>query len=94
MRSPSLQKAIEALGGVVRLAAAVGVTPSAVSQWRWTPATRVLQIERASGISRHELRPDIYPPADAAASAPDRALSEEGCLAADPAPGDERGEAA
>jgi DNA-binding transcriptional regulator YdaS (Cro superfamily) len=26
------------------------------------PAERVLDIERVTGIPRHELRPDLYPP--------------------------------
>lgn len=32
----------------------------AVSNWRKVPAERVLDIERHSGMSRHELRQDIY----------------------------------
>lgn len=52
----------------VRIATELGITHSAVSQWRRVPADRVLEVERITGIPRHELRPDIYPadPADAA----------------------------
>jgi DNA-binding transcriptional regulator YdaS (Cro superfamily) len=60
--SGALNTAIERMGGVVKLARAIGVTSQAVGQWRRNiPAERVLQIEAATGVSRHELRPDIYP---------------------------------
>lgn len=45
------------------LAAAIGVNKSTVLRWleNRLPAERVLDVERITGISRHELRPDIYP---------------------------------
>ncbi len=46
-------------------ASLLGVTQSAVSQWirGRIPAERVLAIESATSgkVSRHELRPDLYP---------------------------------
>ena len=48
-------------GRAVVLAASLGVFPSAISQWQRVPVERVLEVERLTGISRHELRPDIYP---------------------------------
>lgn len=53
-------------------AARVGVSPSMVCQWlsghRPIAAERVLKIEQATNkiVSRHEIRPDIYPREDAA----------------------------
>ena len=44
------------------LAAALGITHGAISQWRRVPAERVLEVERITGVSRHDIRPDIYPP--------------------------------
>jgi Putative antitoxin of bacterial toxin-antitoxin system, YdaS/YdaT len=44
-----------------KLAVILGVTPGAISQWKRVPAERVLDVERATGVSRHTLRPDIYP---------------------------------
>lgn len=44
-----------------RIAEGLGITHGAVSQWRRIPAERVLDVERLTGISRHELRPDLYP---------------------------------
>lgn len=38
------------------------ITRSAVSQWDQVPANHVLTVEGITGISRHDLRPDIYGP--------------------------------
>jgi DNA-binding transcriptional regulator YdaS (Cro superfamily) len=64
MNKTPLQRAIQAIG-LTRLSEAVGVRPPTIHVWlRSTgrvPAHRVIAVERATGISRHELRPDIYP---------------------------------
>lgn len=47
----------------------LGVNRSTVLRWERgrIPAERVLDVERVTGIPRHELRPDLYPtPAEAA----------------------------
>jgi DNA-binding transcriptional regulator YdaS (Cro superfamily) len=46
-----------------RLAVAFGVNKTTVMRWEEgrIPAERVLEIERITGVSRHELRPDLYP---------------------------------
>ena len=60
----ALDKAIEAVGGVTKLAQAVGVAQSAVSNWkvRGIPAEKCKAIEEATGgvVKRHQLRPDIF----------------------------------
>lgn len=63
MTQTPLVRAIAVAGSGVALAKAVGVTPMAVSHWksRGVPAHQVLAIELATGVSRYELRPDIYP---------------------------------
>lgn len=43
------------------LAAELRISPSAISQWQRVPAERALEIERLTGIPRHDLRPDLYP---------------------------------
>ena len=43
------------------IARALGITRAAVCHWRRVPAERVLAVEHATGIPRHELRPDIFP---------------------------------
>jgi len=55
-----LQRAIDAAGGVAKLARLVGVTSQAISQWDRVPAERVLAVEDATGVPAHELRPDVY----------------------------------
>jgi DNA-binding transcriptional regulator YdaS (Cro superfamily) len=58
----ALEIAKEKVGGPSGLAKAIGdITPQAVSQWHRVPAERVLAVELATGVARHELRPDIYP---------------------------------
>jgi DNA-binding transcriptional regulator YdaS (Cro superfamily) len=43
----------------------------AITKWKHRgqiPAERVLAIEAITGVPRHELRPDIYPPDDVKAA--------------------------
>ncbi len=61
--SAGLDRAIAAAGGVRALARALGVVPSAVSNWKrldGVPAERVPQVARVTRISPHELRPDLF----------------------------------
>jgi DNA-binding transcriptional regulator YdaS (Cro superfamily) len=44
------------------VARALGVTRGAVTKWRQVPAERVLAVEKATGIPRERLRPDLYKP--------------------------------
>jgi DNA-binding transcriptional regulator YdaS (Cro superfamily) len=61
-RDTALEHAIEAAGGVVALADAIGISKQAVSGWEQCPAERVLQVEAATKgiVSRYRLRPDIF----------------------------------
>lgn len=45
-----------------KLAGHLGITPQAISQWERVPVMHVLRVEQITGVPRHELRPDIYPP--------------------------------
>ena len=51
-----------ARGRLTSLAAALDIYPSAILQWEKIPAERVPSIEKATGISRHELLPDLFGP--------------------------------
>jgi DNA-binding transcriptional regulator YdaS (Cro superfamily) len=61
--SSPIERAVEIAGGQQALAGKLGVRYQAVQKWirGVVPAERVLAIEGATGVSRHELRPDIYP---------------------------------
>lgn len=63
MNQSPIDRAISKVGSGVQLAKILGVTPMAVSYWkiRGIPARHVLAIEAATEVSRHELRPDLYP---------------------------------
>jgi hypothetical protein len=56
----AMHEAIRRVGGLTALGRALGTSPQAVFQWKKAPAVRVLEIERLSGVSRYELRPDVY----------------------------------
>jgi DNA-binding transcriptional regulator YdaS (Cro superfamily) len=61
----ALEEAIVRAGSQSALARVCGVGQPAVSKWvkrgRSLPAEHVLIVERATGVSRHLLRPDLYP---------------------------------
>lgn len=59
-----IQRAVDAAGGAKALGAHFDMTPEAVRLWvkaGRVPAKRVLDVERITGVSRHDLNPDIYP---------------------------------
>ena len=66
MSSPDqapVDKAIERLGGPTKAAEILGISQANISMWkvrRRVPADKVLAVEAATSISRHELRPDIF----------------------------------
>lgn len=68
----ALQKAVSAAGGQTALARKIseklGVNVKQGHVWHWlnkshkAPPDKVIVIEGITGIPRHELRPDVYPP--------------------------------
>lgn len=61
----ALDQAIRVAGGRGPLAAKLGIKYQAIQNWERRgrlPAERVIQVETITGVSRSELRPDIYPP--------------------------------
>ena len=73
--NPHPQRAADLVGGQAALArllstpatdkeAADTITSQGVGHWCRTgkvPAERVLKVEEVTGVSRHDLRPDLYP---------------------------------
>jgi DNA-binding transcriptional regulator YdaS (Cro superfamily) len=60
-RMSALDRAAAIAGSWANLANFIGVSPQAISQWKRVPSARVIAVERATGVSRHDLRPDLYP---------------------------------
>lgn len=64
-RLEALNAAVDKAGGQSQMARDLGTFQPKV--WRWInqtkrlPAEYVLEVERLYGVSRHDLRPDIYP---------------------------------
>ncbi|WP_446739759.1 YdaS family helix-turn-helix protein [Pseudomonas sp. YL2] len=64
MEQNAAERAAKAAGGQSALARVLGCTPQNVQRWCATgrvPAERVIPVEQATGVSRHDLRPDLYP---------------------------------
>lgn len=66
MSTSALEQAIGKAGGQKPLAEKIGTTQSQVWYWlmrskKGVQAEYVLSIERETGVSRHDLRPDLYP---------------------------------
>lgn len=60
MGDTGLEVAIRAVGGVTELARRIGISQPSVSNWTRIPADRVVAVEKATGIARSILRPDLY----------------------------------
>jgi DNA-binding transcriptional regulator YdaS (Cro superfamily) len=63
--STSLAKAVISAGSQSAFGRLIGKRQSTVNDWlkagKPLPAEHVLKVERHTGISRHDLRPDLYP---------------------------------
>ena len=57
----ALAAAIKSAGSGTELARRIGITPEAVCQWKGkVPVNRVIAVEAATGVSREQLRPDVF----------------------------------
>jgi DNA-binding transcriptional regulator YdaS (Cro superfamily) len=68
----ALERACAIAGGQAQLAALIGKKQGQIYFWlrrakKGVPGETVLAIEKVTGVSRHDLRPDLYP-AEAQAS--------------------------
>lgn len=51
----------DAVTTISDIARALDLSRQAVSRWERVPAKHVLRVEELTGVSRHVLRPDLYP---------------------------------
>jgi DNA-binding transcriptional regulator YdaS (Cro superfamily) len=64
----AIQEAVNRVKGQTALAKLIGDGVTQAHVWNWlnrdkrAPIERVIAIEKLTGVPRHELRPDIYPP--------------------------------
>ncbi len=66
---------IKAGGGPSRIGRQLGLHHASVIEWRkagQVPVAHVLKLEEITGIPRHQMRPDIYPPPAGAGDPPDK----------------------
>jgi TorA maturation chaperone TorD len=77
MRDDGLKLAIDAAGGISALARGLGIAQPSVSSWARVPAERIVAIEALTGITRDQLRPDLFGSAstDAANAANDESTA-------------------
>ena len=73
MSTTALKRALATFDDTqTKFAAAIGTSQQLVSYWlrneKVLPAEYVLRTEAETGISRHDLRPDLYPRDEAAAA--------------------------
>ena len=65
LKNQILMKAVKKVGSQTKLATAINTTQQNIWWWLYQANTInaefVIAIEKVSGVSRHELRPDIYP---------------------------------
>ena len=54
------RKVIRQLGGLTRTGLALGITPQAIYKWEIIPPERCHEVERLTGVSIHETRPDVF----------------------------------
>lgn len=68
----AIKRAVDVVGGQSAMARLLGRAQASV--WAWVnkgtpvPAEHCFAIEEATGVSRHDLRPDIYPRGEAPAA--------------------------
>lgn len=56
----ALTKAIEIAGGHAALAKTLGIERTAIYQWKQAPPKRVATLEQLTGVTRYDLRPDVF----------------------------------
>ncbi|KNY21718.1 YdaS family helix-turn-helix protein [Methylobacterium sp. ARG-1] len=64
--SAAMRRAVNVAGGAARLAQQLGLHVSTVTGWVFCPTGHVDTVAAVTGVSRNDLRPDLFPRADTA----------------------------
>jgi DNA-binding transcriptional regulator YdaS (Cro superfamily) len=59
-RDPLLLSIFEKCGSASALARKLGITRAAVSKWTRIPFKHLATVQRLTGFTRREMRPDLY----------------------------------
>ena len=59
-RDPLLERVFRKCGNMSNLARKLNLSRQAVSKWDRVPLTHIKQVSEVTGLTREELRPDIY----------------------------------
>ena len=60
MKNTGLEKAMARVGGARELARLLGISKQAIYKWTKVPASQIIRIEKATGVPRELLRPELY----------------------------------
>lgn len=60
MMDSTIQRVVDAVGGVAPLAAHLGIRAPSIYSWKKIPPRRVRKISEITGIPASELRPDLF----------------------------------
>jgi TorA maturation chaperone TorD len=60
MRDSGVSDAIDAAGGGAEPARKIGIAEPSVSNWNTVPAQQAVAVEAVTGVSRQQLRPELY----------------------------------
>jgi len=61
MPEEALAEAVRRAGGIVAVARHFNIDHAVVARWKVVPAPGAIELERLTGVSRHALRPDVFP---------------------------------
>jgi DNA-binding transcriptional regulator YdaS (Cro superfamily) len=74
---PVLRRVIEIAGGTAALAQLLGIQAPSIYSWRRVPPNRVKAVAAATGLTPHQLRPDLWDPPPIPAPIPPANLNGE-----------------
>jgi len=59
-RPVGVRRAIKAAGGLMVLARDLKITAQSINKWKRIPRSRIVAVERVTGVPREKLAPELY----------------------------------